>query len=205
MYRPMRSRRSFILAAAGAAAIFAVGARPSQASTDLAAFISEVADRAITALSSATATDAARAAALKPVLEQYFDMPGIAKHTLGAYWKKATPEQQQTYIAAFIDYMSVVYGQRFKEYNGEKLIVKRVRDEGSKGTVFATVDTNDSQAPRVDWDVRTDGDRPLVTDIRVEGLSLAETHRQEFTSVISQNGGSVDALIALLHKKATVN
>jgi phospholipid transport system substrate-binding protein len=201
----MKSRRTFMAAAAFAAAAIGLGGSPSYAKTDLGAFVVEVADHAITALSSATATDAARAAALKPVLEQYFDMPGIAKHTLGAYWKKATPEQQQNYIQAFIDYMSVVYGQRFKEYNGEKLIVKRVREDGDKGTVFATVDSSDSQPPRVDWDVRTDGDRPLVTDIRVEGLSLAETHRQEFTSVISQNGGNVDALIAILHKKATVN
>lgn len=201
----MKTRRSFLAATACAVAGLSLSGSPSFATTDLGAFIVEVADQAITALSNATATDAARAAALKPILEQYFDMPGIAKHTLGAYWKKATPEQQQTYVQAFIDYMSVVYGQRFKEYNGEKLIVKRVRDEGTKGTVFATVDTNSSQAPRVDWDVRTDGDRPLVTDIRVEGLSLAETHRQEFTSVISQNGGNVDALIAILHQKATVN
>jgi phospholipid transport system substrate-binding protein len=201
----MKSRRTFMAVAACAVAAVTLGGKPSFATTDLGAFVTEVADHAITALSNASATDAARAAALKPVLEQYFDMPGIAKHTLGAYWKKATPEQQQNYIQAFIDYMSVVYGQRFKEYNGEKLIVKRVRDEGSKGTVFATIDSTDSQPPRVDWDVRTDGDRPLVTDIRVEGLSLAETHRQEFTSVISQNGGNVDALIAILHKKATVN
>lgn len=201
----MQSRRTFVATAANAAVALVLANKPASAAVDLAAFVSEVADRAITALSNATASDAARAAALKPVLEQYFDMPGIAKHTLGAYWKKATPEQRQTYVQAFIEYMSVVYGQRFKEYNGEKLIVKRVRDEGSKGTVFATVDTDDSQKPRVDWDVRTDGDRPLITDIRVEGLSLAETHRQEFTSVISQNGGNVDALIAILHKKATVN
>ena len=195
-----------MVVAACSVAAFTLGGKPSYAKTDLGAFITEVADHAITALSSASATDAARAAALKPVLEQYFDMPGIAKHTLGAYWKKATPEQQQNYIQAFIDYMSVVYGQRFKEYTGQKLTVKRVREDGDKGgTVFATVDNSDSQPPRVDWDVRTDGDRPLITDIRVEGLSLAETHRQEFTSVISQNGGNVDALIAMLHKKATIN
>ena len=201
----MRSRRTFIAATASAVAAFAFGKKSSFASTDLAAFVNEVADRAITKLSSAEATDAARAAALKPVLEQYFDMPGIAKYTLGAYWKKATPEQQQSYVQAFTDYMSLVYGQRFKEYGGEKLVVKRVRDEGSKATVFATVNNTNSQPPRVDWDIRIDGDRPLITDIRVEGLSLAETHRQEFTSVISQNGGSVDALIAILHKKAAAN
>ena len=55
--------------------------------------------------------------------------------------------------------------------------------------------------PRVDWDVATVDGKQMITDVRVEGLSLAETHRQEFTSVISSKGGKVQALIDILKKK----
>jgi phospholipid transport system substrate-binding protein len=37
--------------------------------------------------------------------------------------------------------------------------------------------------------------------VKIEGLSLADTHRQEFASVINNNGGSVSKLIEILKKK----
>ncbi|HVM85213.1 MAG TPA: ABC transporter substrate-binding protein [Candidatus Binatia bacterium] len=199
----MQNRRAF-LAAATAFAVATTGV-PAMASVDLSSFVNEVADASITQLSSADPTDPARAAALKPILLKYFDMPGLAKHVLGAYWKKINPDQQQEFVATFTNYIASVYGQRFKQYKGQKLEVKRVRDEGATATVFTAVANGDDAGSRVDWQLRTDGPAPLVTDIRVEGLSLADTHRQEFTSVLAQHGGDVTALMGILKSKSLLN
>ena len=203
----MLNRRA-ILAAAAAFLLMSTGAAvtPARAAADLSAFVSEVANASITELSNAGPTDPARAAALKPILLKYFDMPGLAKHVLGAYWKKLAPDQQQAFTDAFVNYVASVYGQRFKEYNGQKLEVKRVRDQGASATVFTAVagGSEDSGA-RVDWEINSSGATPLVEDIRVEGLSLADTHRQEFTSVMSQHGGDITALMGILKSKSLVN
>ena len=118
----MLYRRVF-LAAAAASLLLGAGAAvpPARAATDLAAFVNEVADASITSLSKADPTDPARAAALKPILLKYFDMPGMSKHVLGAYWKKISPDQQSAFTTAFTNYVASVYGQRFKEYKGQKL------------------------------------------------------------------------------------
>ena len=79
--------------------------------------------------------------------------------------------------------------------------VQKVRESGETSTVFTIVKGAEGE-PRVDWDVSGEGGKKLITDVRVEGLSLAETHRQEFASVISANGGKVSALIDILKKKA---
>ncbi|HVO04354.1 MAG TPA: ABC transporter substrate-binding protein [Candidatus Cybelea sp.] len=199
----MQTRRDILLAAAAGAALLSAG--PAFASDDLSAFVNEVADQSITELSNAGPTDPARAAALKPILLKYFDMPGLAKHVLGAYWKKITPDQQQAFTGAFVNYIASVYGQRFKQYNGQKLEIKRVRDQGTSATVFTAVANGEDQGARVDWEIRTDGSQPLVTDIRVEGLSLADTHRQEFASVMSQHNGDINALMGILKSKSLVN
>jgi phospholipid transport system substrate-binding protein len=199
----MQNRRDF-LAAAAAVAIVA-GALPARASVDLSAFVEQVAAASITELSKANPTDTARATALKPVLLKYFDMPGLAKHVLGPYWKKITPDQQQQFTGVFVNYVASVYGQRFKEYNGQKLEVKRVRDEGGEATVFTTVSGGDDQGARVDWVIDSGGTAPLVEDIRVEGLSLADTHRQEFASVLSQHSGDVNALMDIMKSKSLIN
>jgi phospholipid transport system substrate-binding protein len=199
----MQNRRTLLMTAAAAAAFFSV---PAFAATDLSAFVNQIADEAITTLSKADPTDPARAAALKPILLKYFDMPDMAKHVLGAYWKKISPEQQQAFISQFTNYMASVYGQRFKAYKGQKLEVKRVRDQGPLATVFTAVaEGSEDAGARVDWEVKNDGPEPLVVDIRVEGLSLADTHRQEFTSVLSQHNGDITALMGILKNKSLVN
>jgi len=199
----MQKRRTFLVTAAAAAA-FLTGV-PAWAATDLSAFVNQVADESITTLSKADPTDPARAAALKPILLKYFDMPGLARHVLGAYWKKISPDQQQAFVAQFTNYIASVYGQRFKAYKGQKLEVKRVRDQGATATVFTAVADGEDKGARVDWEINNDGSGPRVADIRVEGLSLADTHRQEFTSVLSQHGGDITALMGILKNKSLVN
>jgi phospholipid transport system substrate-binding protein len=199
----MHNRRTFLMTAVAAAALFAT---PAFAAADLSAFVNEVADEAITTLGNAGPTDPERAAALKPILLKYFDMPGMAKHVLGAYWKKITAEQQQAFVGQFTNYIASVYGQRFKAYKGQKLEVKRVRDQGATATVFTAVaEGSEDAGARVDWEIKNDGSAPLVADIRVEGLSLSDTHRQEFTSVLSQHNGDIGALMGILKNKSLVN
>jgi phospholipid transport system substrate-binding protein len=202
----MLNRRVFSAAAASLLLTAGLGAGRASAAADLSAFVNEVSDAAITELAHASPDDASRAAALKPVLLKYFDMQGLAKHVLGAYWKKISPDQQQQFTQTFINYVASVYGQRFKEYKGQKLEVKRVRDQGASATVFTAVAGGSEDAgARIDWEINSSSGAPLVEDIRVEGLSLGDTHRQEFTSVLSQHGGDINALMGILKSKSLVN
>jgi ABC-type transporter MlaC component len=180
-----------------------MAAAPAWASFDLAAFIAQVARESITELGKAAPTDPARAAALKPVLLRYFDMTQMAKHALGGYWKKIDTGQQAQYVERFVNYIASVYAKRFKEYDGQQLEVKRVRDQGESATVFTTVAGD--QATRIDWEIRTDSGAPLIVDIRVNGLSLADIHRQEFTSVMSQHNGDITVLMGVLKSKSLIN
>jgi phospholipid transport system substrate-binding protein len=199
----MHNRRTFLMTAVAAAAFLTT---PAFAAADLSAFVNEVADEAITTLGKAGPSDPERAAALKPILLKYFDMPGMARHVLGAYWKKISAEQQQAFVGQFTNYIASVYGQRFKAYKGQKLEVKRVRDQGATATVFTAVaEGSEDAGARVDWEIKNDGSAPLVADIRVEGLSLSDTHRQEFTSVLSQHNGDITALMGILKNKSLVN
>jgi phospholipid transport system substrate-binding protein len=200
----MQNRRTFLATATAVAAYFT--SVPAWAAGDLSAFVTQLAKDAITTLSNADPTDPARAAALKPILVKYFNMKEMAKHVLGAYWKKLPAEQQEAFVAQFTNYMASVYGQRFKAYKGQQLEVKRVRDQGALATVFTAVAAGSEDAgARVDWEIENAGAEPLVVDIRVEGLSLADTHRQEFTSVLSQHNGDITALMGILKNKSLVN
>jgi phospholipid transport system substrate-binding protein len=201
MLASMLSRR--LLVAAGLT-LFGWSLVPAAlASADPTAFIEEVSSKAITEMApAAQETDRQRAAKLKPLLEQYFDMPSIARYVLGAYWRKATPEEQAEFTAVLTDFLALAYGKRFATYTGHDMEIGRVRDEGDgRSTVFSTVKLPSGEPARVDWTIEQADGSYKIADVKVEGLSLADTHRQEFASVISKHGGSVSALIDVLKQK----
>lgn len=201
MFAMFSTRR--LLLAAGIALLGWGTAAAAQASSDPAAFIEEVSSKAITEMApAASETDQQRAVKLKPLLQQYFDMPAIAKYMLGSYWPKATPEEQTDFTAVLTDFLALAYGKRFASYTGHEMAIGRVRDEGDgQSTVFSTVKLPSGEPARVEWLVEQANDSFKIADVKVEGLSLADTHRQEFASVISRSGGSVSALIDTLRKK----
>ena len=202
MSTAMLSRR--LLIAAGLTLFgWSLGPVAEAAAADPTAFIQEVSSKAITEMAPASQeTDKQRAAKLKPLLEQYFDMPTIARYMLGSYWRKATPEEQSEFTSVLTDFLALAYGKRFATYTGHQMEIGRVRDEGDgRSVVFSTVKLPNGEPARVDWTVAQAGDSFKISDVKVEGLSLADTHRQEFASVINNNGGSVGKLIEILKKK----
>jgi phospholipid transport system substrate-binding protein len=61
---------------------------------------------------------------------------------------------------------------------------------------------NGSQPPvKVVWRVSGSNNNYKVTDVMVEGVSMAVTQRQEFASVIQRGGGQIDPLLKLLRDK----
>ena len=193
------TRRLFIAAGFG---LLGWGAT-AHAAADPAGFIEEVSSKAITEMAPASIeSEKDRAAKLKPLIEQYFDMPAIARYMLGSYWPKATPEEQSDFTVALTDFLALAYGKRFASYTGHDMAIGRVRDEGDgQTTVFSNVKLPSGESARVDWLINQAGESYKIADVKVEGLSLADTHRQEFASVISNNGGSIAALISVLRKK----
>lgn len=193
-------RGLFALLAAGMLVVGGVNAKADDKAVE--DFVNTLSNTTLQQLSGQQ-TDADRVAKLKPILQKYFDMPAISKYVLGGYWHKATPQQQQEFVDTFTDYVSVTYGKRFGQYSGQQMQIKRVHDEGGgNATAFTIVQANGQDPLRVDWIIDTVDNSFHVRDLRVEGLSIADTHRQEFASVIQNNGGNVQALIDILQKKA---
>ncbi|MEX1108902.1 MAG: ABC transporter substrate-binding protein, partial [Dongiaceae bacterium] len=69
-------------------------------------------------------------------------------------------------------------------------------------TVRSHIVTGNGEASKLDWILERQGSGLRILDLKVEGLSMSETHRSEFASVIQNNGGKVAALLDALRKKA---
>jgi phospholipid transport system substrate-binding protein len=194
-------RRWFIAGACTLIAGILILARPAAAAADPAAVITSLGNQALEVLGN-NVDPKLRVARFRQLFSEDFDVPGIARFVLGRYWRLATEPQQQEFVKVFADYIALAYSSRLAEYSGEALHVT-----GSKpapdGSVVSSEILRPNGAPpaKVDWVLTPHDGAYKISDVVVEGVSMAVTQRSEFASVIQRNGGQVQGLITALRQK----
>jgi phospholipid transport system substrate-binding protein len=194
-------RRSFLTVAFIALAGALAPAIPAAAAADPAAMISNLGSRALEVLGK-DATQPQRAARFRELLREDFDVPGIGRFVLGRYWNTATEEQRAEFIKLFEDYIALAYATRLAEYSGENFKVTGSRPDADGAIVSSQILRPGGAAPvKVDWRLTGRNGVYKISDVSVDGISMAVTQRSEFASVIQHNGGQVQGLIAMLRDK----
>ena len=164
-------------------------------------FIASMGDRGINFLGNESMSVEAKKAEFSQLLNDSFDMSTIGRFSLGTYWKSATPAQQQEYQKLFKNMIVKVYSKRFSDYKGQKFDVRSARPEGKDSVVTSFIVPTDGPQVQVDWRVRNKGGSYKVVDIIVEGVSMSQTQRADFASVIQRGGGKVDVLLQHLRQQ----
>ena len=134
---------------------------------------------------------------LKNLFQKYVDIPIIARAVLGKSWRQANSDQRKRFISVFKLYVSNKYGRQFSEFKGTKLEITKSRDTLTKAGVLVSsiVMVPGNPSLKVVWQV-SDGSGSLkLVDLRVEGISMLSTERQEFRSKLKKFEGSIDDLI----------
>jgi phospholipid transport system substrate-binding protein len=126
------------------------------------------------------------------------DVRRVALFLVGKYAVNTPPADMDAYLAGYQDYIAAVYQSYFAQYAGQSLHVASSRERAKDDFVVATNLTGSNAPLQIDFRVRTDGAKPVLVDLSVAGVWLAVAQRDEFTSVLSQNGGDVKALTSHL-------
>jgi phospholipid transport system substrate-binding protein len=168
---------------------------------DPVAFMNQLWGRAADLLNN-KADPAVRLARFRELFNADFDCPGIARFVLGHYWRNASEEEQQEFVRLFGDYVVYVYTARLSHFGGETLKVQSSRSDGDGVIVSTDVLSPGATTPlRIDWRLMADNGAYKISDVIVEGVSMAVTQRSEFASVVQRNGGQVRGLIAMMREK----
>src|SRR3954447_20393458 len=91
---------------------------------DAAAFVRTLGTEAIQVLGPSV-SPAQRLARFRELFRNDFDVPGIGQFVLGRYWRVATPQEQQEFLALFQEYIVRAYTTRLAEYGGGACHVRR--------------------------------------------------------------------------------
>ena len=138
---------------------------------------------------------------LKIIAQETVDIEGIGFYTLGNYRKEMDDNELKIYAELFKQYFLKSFSSRLAEYTNPEISVNTKEVLSENYTIVNSVlkGTSDRPEVKIDWRIYTKNqDSPLIRDLIIEGLSLARTQKEEFSSIINSNNGDFKVLFKTL-------
>ena len=140
---------------------------------------------------------------LKTIALETVDIKGIGMYTLGPIRKSLSENEKITYNSLFRKYFLKSFSDRLAEYTNPEIDVldKKVLNENYTIVNSILRAKGDRPEIKIDWRIYTkDPGNPLIRDLIIEGLSLARTQKEEFSSILSSNNDDINFLFDALKK-----
>ena len=163
-------------------------------------FVSELVNDAISKLANKEITDEQKVEFIEKIALENVDIKALSLYTLGELRKSSGKEKLADYQNAFEGYFLKSLTSRLKDYSSNKFEVIGAEKKSSNYTIVKSkIVSKDQPEIKVDWRIYTKNpEKPLIRDLIVEGLSLARTQKEEFSSILSSNNNDINILISKL-------
>ena len=138
---------------------------------------------------------------LKEIAKETVDIKGVGYYSLGSVRKSLDNDQKKEYFELFDLYFLKSFSSRLAEYTNPEIEVNNKKILNKNYTIVNSVLVGTSERPevKIDWRIYTKNlENPLIRDLIIEGLSLARTQKEEFSSILNSNDGDINALFKTL-------
>ncbi len=144
--------------------------------------------------------DDAKLERLRAAVLPLFDFPEMARRSLGAHWRRRTPEQRQEFTRLFTRLLERTYASRISAYNGQRMHVLGEKIDGRYAQVNTRIVDRDGRRFDVNYRVHRVSDPGgwRIYDIVIENISLVNNYRAQFNRVINRT--SYESLVAKLRR-----
>ena len=140
---------------------------------------------------------------LKIIAKETVDITGIGLYTLGSIRKTLNEDQKKRYSELFEEYFLKSFSSRLAEYTNPEIDVQSKEILSENYTIVNSLLKGTAERPevKIDWRIYTKNpENPLIRDLIIEGLSLARTQKEEFSSILSSNGNDINVLFKTLEE-----
>ena len=140
---------------------------------------------------------------LKIIAKETVDIRGIGFYTLGSVRKTLNDDQKKRYAILFEEYFLKSFSSRLAEYTNPEIDVQSKEILSENYTIVNSLLKGTPERPevKIDWRIYTKKpENPLIRDLIIEGLSLARTQKEEFSSILNSNDNDINALFKTLEE-----
>ena len=161
-------------------------------------FVEELVQDAIKTLSDKSIPEEEKNLIIEKIAKENVDINALGLYTLGSIRKTLDPIIISKYQELFEKYFLKTLTSRLNDYSSQKFEVIGSEQKSSNYTIVNSKIAESVKSPeiKIDWRIYTKNpQKPLIRDLIVEGLSLARTQKEEFSSILSSNNNDIKALI----------
>ena len=140
---------------------------------------------------------------LKEIAKETVDIKGVGFYSLGPVRKNLNENQKLRYSKLFESYFLKSFSSRLAEYTNPEIEVQGKEMLNKNYTIVNSllIATSDRPEIKIDWRIYTKNpNNPLIRDLIIEGLSLARTQKEEFSSILNSNDGDINVLFKTLEE-----
>jgi phospholipid transport system substrate-binding protein len=151
-------------------------------------------------------------AGFRELFREDFDVSGLSRFVLGRFWRIFTPSEQQEFLGLFENLVVLTYSERLLEYaddgGGLRAIGSRPEPDGVIVSSELTRETGSwaghgpiLQPIRVDWRLSARDGTYKISDVVINGLSMAANGRSQLEGVVQRNGGRAQPILAVMRQQ----
>ena len=140
-----------------------------------------------------------RRAQVRQVANDIFDFQETAKRSLARHWTPRTQAERDEFVSLFSDLLERSYIGKIELYGGEKIQFVGESIEGEGAVVRTKLLTKQGTEIPIDYRMLRRGDKWLVYDVVIEGVSLISNYRTQFNKIITTS--SYEELIKKMKTK----
>lgn len=126
------------------------------------------------------------------------DTASVARRVLGAHARTASGAQLERFTLEFQSYLVRFYARAFANYDGEEIAINGEPEWDARGNAIVKTDIlrRNGQKIPVWYRMSPNGSSWKMYDVVVEGISLVQSKKEEFSPLINSKG--LDGVIAEL-------
>ena len=140
-----------------------------------------------------------RRTAIRKIANETFDFQEMARRALARHWQPRTPAEREEFVRLFADLLERAYVSKIENYCGEKIAYNGDTIDVESAMVKTKIITKQGTDIPVDYRMLRRGERWLVYDVVIEGVSLINNYRTQFNKIIQTS--SYQSLIERMKNK----
>lgn len=118
-----------------------------------------------------------------------FDFNNMSRWILGKYWKEASEEQRATFTSEFKALLVRTYAKAVLGFSNERVVLLDTQTNPKNNMVKVNTEiVSDTGVTPVNYYMHISDGSWKVVNVAFEGISLVETYRKSFASVIRNDG-----------------
>jgi phospholipid transport system substrate-binding protein len=127
-----------------------------------------------------------RRQAVRDITGGLFDWAEMARRTLGRHWDARSEAERAEFAGLFRQLVERAFMSKIEQYGGEKIVYAGEAVEGDQATVRTRVQSRSGETG-VDFRLVAQGDRWLIYDVVVDGVSLIANYRAQFDGFLMRS------------------